>query len=115
MGSCVLLLSLYFEFPDGTAHFIGDNARSTIRRENLFLLRHFRRTSAKIFGQKTKKGFYLMSKCFLLIFFSRTQISADSVRERSVLAAPIAKFRPLREPIRMLLLTLDLDCEQPLV
>ena len=44
-----------FNFPDGTAHFIGDNARATIRRENLFLLRHFRRTSAKLFGQTTKK------------------------------------------------------------
>ena len=50
-----LLLWPYFEFPDGTAYFIGDNARATIRRENLFLLRHFRRTSAKIFGQTTKK------------------------------------------------------------
>ena len=70
----LLLLWLYFEFPDGTAHFIGDNARAIIRRENLFLLRHFRRTSAKIFGQTTKKGFYLTSKCFLLNFFSRTQI-----------------------------------------
>ena len=27
-----LLLSwLYFEFPDGTAHFIGDNPRATIK------------------------------------------------------------------------------------
>ena len=32
-----LLLWLYFEFPDGTAHFIGDNARAAIRRENQFL------------------------------------------------------------------------------
>ena len=32
-----LLLWLYFEFPDGTAHCIGDNARATIRQENLFL------------------------------------------------------------------------------
>ena len=32
-----LLLWLYFEFPDGIAHFIGDNARATMRRENLFL------------------------------------------------------------------------------
>ena len=31
----------------------------------------------------------------------------NSVRERSILAAPIAKFGPLREPIRMLLFTLD--------
>ena len=31
-----LLLWLYFEFPDDTAHFIGDNARAPIRRENLF-------------------------------------------------------------------------------
>ena len=74
-----LLLRLYFEFPaDGTAHLIGDNARATIRRENLFLLRHFRSTSAKIFGQTTKKGFYLTSKSFLLNFFSRTQISEFS-------------------------------------
>ena len=50
-----LSLWLYFEFPDGTAHFIGDKARATIRRENLFLLRHFRRISAKIFGQTTTK------------------------------------------------------------
>ena len=32
-----LLLWLYFEFPDGTAHFIGDNAHATIRQESLFL------------------------------------------------------------------------------
>ena len=73
------LLWLYFKFPDGTAHCIGDNARATIRRENLFLLRHFRRTSAKIFGQTTKKrGFYLTLKCFLLNFSSRTEISEFS-------------------------------------
>ena len=36
------LLSLYFEFLDGIAHFIGDKVRATIRRENFFLLRHFR-------------------------------------------------------------------------
>ena len=59
-----LLLWLYFEFPDSKAHFIGDNARATIRRENLFLLLHFRRTSAKIFGQTTKKGSYLTSNVF---------------------------------------------------
>ena len=35
-----LLLWFCFEFPDGTTHFICDNARATIRRENLFLLRH---------------------------------------------------------------------------
>ena len=35
--------------------FIGDNARATIRRKKMFLLRHFRRTSAKSFGQTTKK------------------------------------------------------------
>ena len=57
-----LLSWLYFEFPDGTAHLIGDKARATIRRENLFLFRHFRKTSAKMFGQTTKKGFYLTSK-----------------------------------------------------
>ena len=53
-----LLLWLYFEFPDGTAHFIGDKACASIRRENLFLLRRFRRISTKIFGQTTteKKG-----------------------------------------------------------
>ena len=73
-----LLLWPYFKFPDGTAHFIGDNARATIRRKNLFLLRHFRRISAKIFGQTTKKGSYLTSKCFLLNFFSRAQISEFS-------------------------------------
>ena len=50
-----LSLWLYFEFPDGTAHCIGGNARATIRRENWFLVRHFRRTSAKIVGQTKKK------------------------------------------------------------
>ena len=50
------------------------NARATIRRQNLFLLRHFYRNFAKIFGQTTIKGFYLKSKCFLLNNFSRTQI-----------------------------------------
>ena len=70
-----LLSWLYFKSPEGTAHFIGDNARATIRRENLFLFRHFRRTSAQIFGRKTKKGFYLTPKCFLLNIFSRTQIN----------------------------------------
>ena len=29
-----LLLWFCFEFRDGTAHVIGDNARATIRREN---------------------------------------------------------------------------------
>ena len=31
----------------------------------------------------------------------------NSVRERSILAVRIAKYGPLREPIRMLLFTLD--------
>ena len=74
-----LLLRLYFEFPDGTADFIGDNARATIRREKLFLLRHFRRISAKSLGQTTQKnGFFLTSKCFLLNNFSVIQISEFS-------------------------------------
>ena len=51
----VFIIWLYFEFPDGTAHFIGDNVCATIRRENLFLLRRFRRASAKSLGQTTKK------------------------------------------------------------
>ena len=58
-----LLSWLYFEFPDGTAHLIGET-RATIRRQNLFLLRHFWRTSAKIFGQTTRKRFLLNSKMF---------------------------------------------------
>ena len=73
-----LLLWLHFEFPDGTAHVIGDNPRVTVRRENLFLLYHFRITFTKIFGQTAKKGFYLTSKCFLVNVFSRTQISEFS-------------------------------------
>ena len=32
-----------------------------------------------MFGQTTKKGFYLTSKCFPLNFFSRTQISELSL------------------------------------
>ena len=48
----------------GIAHFIGVKARATIRRENLYLLHHFRRISAKIFGQTTKKGFHLNVKMF---------------------------------------------------
>ena len=36
---------------------VGNNARATIRQENLFLLRHFRRTSSKIFGQTKRYDF----------------------------------------------------------
>ena len=59
-----------------------------------------------MFGQTAKKGFYLTSKCFLLISFQEHK-SVNSVREWSILAVRIAKFKPLREPIRMLLFTLD--------
>ena len=39
-------------------HIVPMITRATIRRENLFLLRYFRRTSAKMFGQtKIKKVF----------------------------------------------------------
>ena len=93
----VLLLWLYFEYPDGTAYFIGDNARATIRRKNLFLLRHFRRSSAKSFGQTTKKVSTSRQNLFFRISFQEHK-SVNSV---------IAKFGPLREPIRMLHFTLD--------
>ena len=55
-----LLLWLYFKFPDGTAHFIGNY----YKMRKFFLLRHFPRTSAKIFGQSTKKRFLLHVKVF---------------------------------------------------
>ena len=72
-----LSLWLYFKFPDGTAHLIGDNVHTTKDcQENLLLLHHFRRMQN--FGQTTKKGFYLTPKCFRLNFFSRTQISEFS-------------------------------------
>ena len=98
-----LLLWLYFEFPDGTAHFIGDNARATITRENLFLLRHLAEPLPKFLVRQQKKGFYLTSKSVVLNFFSRTQISSRA----AILAVRIAKFGQLREPIRMLLFNLD--------
>ena len=61
-------------------------------KENLFLLRHFRRISAKIFGQTTKIGFYLTSKCFVLNTVSRTQVSEFSSRAVH-LSGPYSKIR----------------------
>ena len=87
-----LLSWLYFEFPDGTAHLIGET-RATKRRQNLFLLRHFCRTSAKIFGEVQQgKGFYLTPKCFLLNIFSRTQISEITLRAVHI-SGPYSKIR----------------------
>ena len=102
-----LLSWLYFEFLDGTAYFIGDNARATISRENLFLSRHLPRTSAKAFWQDNEKRFLLNVKMFPFEYlFKNTNQCMKSVSERSICEVRIAKFGPLRKPI-ILLFTLD--------
>ena len=53
--------------------FIGDNARATIRRKKMFLLRHFRRTSAKSFGQTTKKLLNVKIVSFEFLFKNTNQ------------------------------------------
>ena len=70
------------------------------------ILRHFRRSSRKILKSDNKKKVSLPPKYFLFKIFQEHK-SLKSVREQSVLAVLIAKFGPLREPIRMLLFTID--------
>ena len=60
----LLSWSLYFEFPDGTAHLISETRVLSQDDKNLFLLRHFCRTSAKILGQRTRKRFLLNTEMF---------------------------------------------------
>ena len=100
-----LLSRLYFEFPDGTAHLISET-RATIRRQICFYYAIFAERLPKFLVRQHGKGFYLTLKCFFWISFQGHK-SVKSLRERSVLAVRIAKFGPLREPIRNLLFTLD--------
>ena len=86
-----------FEFPDSIhlVHFIG-KARALLQGEKYAFITPFSQSSAKTFH-------HLTPKCFLLNIFSRTQISEISSWGRSIiLAAPVAKFGPLREPIRII-------------
>ena len=82
--------------------YIGETPALLRWLKSLFLLLQFRRRFAKIFGQTTGKSFQLN-------IFSRTKLNQwqKSVRARSILAVRIPKYLPLREPIRMLLLTVD--------
>ena len=82
----------------------------TTKAKTLLLLCHFHRSSAKFLVRQfyiQGKGFYLTLKCFLMNIFSQTQISGTSSCEWSILAVSVAKFGLLREPIRMLRLTMD--------
>ena len=57
-------MALNFEFSIGTARSIGETRALLQDDKNWFLLRHFCRTSAKIFGQTTRKRFLLNAKMF---------------------------------------------------
>ena len=73
----VLLLRLLFEFPNSIAHL----------RNHCFYYAIFAEFLPKCLGRQHK--------------------STKSIGKRSILAVRTAKFGPLREPIRMLLFTLD--------
>lgn len=53
------------------------------------------------------KDLYLTVNCFLLSNVLKKQLIDGTVRELSILAVRIAKFGPLKEPIRILLIILD--------
>ena len=79
------------------------------KRLFLLLFAIFAEFSAEHFGQtiRNSKRFYLTPKSFLLNIFFHEHKSAKSLHEWSILAVRIAKFGLLREPIRMLLSTMD--------
>ena len=93
---------LYFEFPDSREHFVVKRARY-YKTRHCFYYAICAEFLPNQFVRRQRKCFYLTPKCFLL----KTQISSESLREWSILALRIAKFGPLREPIRMLLSTMD--------
>ena len=91
-------------------HLYRRNACAT-KTKTMFLLRHFRGCSVKIFGHPIRqqgKGFYLAPNCLISFWMSLQELkSVTSVRGWSILVVRIAKVGPLREPIRMLLITID--------
>ena len=89
------------------------NARATIRRQKFVFITPFLQNFCQNFWSDNKalvvwqgNRFLLTLKCLLFISFQGHK-SVKSLREWSILAVRIAKFGPLREPIRMLLFTLD--------
>ena len=102
-------LWFYFELTDSImAHLHQRNARAS-KTKTLFFFMPVSYSFCQNFFQIRQQEIRLnlMPKSFFLNIFSKTKVDWKSVSERSNLAVCSAKYALLREPIRLLLFTMD--------
>ena len=99
-------LWFYFELTDSIAHLHQRNARAS-KTKTLFFFMPVSYNLCQNQIRPQGKRLNLRPKSFFLNIFLKTKVDWKSVSERSNLAVCRAKYALLREPIRLLLFTMD--------